>query len=84
MWILKFPANYTDLARRNEIQGEVLLRVTFLANGGIGSISVVSSLPYGLTEQAIAAAKKITFLPARKNGKKYAVVKTVQYTFSIY
>jgi TonB family protein len=77
-------ANYTDSARQNQVQGTVTLRVTFNANGSIGSVSAVSGLPYGLTEQAIAAAKQIRFEPAMKNGQAVAVTKQVQYSFTIY
>lgn len=83
-FILKPSPKYTDLARKNNIQGSVTLRITFLSNGGIGSISPVSSLPFGLTEQAIAAAKKIFFLPAKRNDNKISVTKIVQYSFTIY
>ena len=82
--VLKPRANYTDMARKNETQGKVVLRVVFSANGGIGSVSVVSGLADGLTEQAIAAARRILFVPARKNGVSYSVVKAVEYIFTIY
>lgn len=76
---------YTDEARSKGIQGSVTLNVTFMANGGIGDIEVISEeLPFGLTEQAIKAAKKIIFLPARKNGVPFSETKRVQYTFTIY
>lgn len=77
-------ANYTDAARQNQVQGTVTLRVTFLANGSIGSISTVSGLPNGLTEQAIAAARGIRFDPAKKGGVPYTVTKQVQYNFTLY
>lgn len=80
----KSPAKYTDAARQSNIQGSVTLRVVFQANGTIGGIAPVSGLPYGLTEQAIAAARKIVFLPQRNGGKSITVTKTVQYSFSIY
>lgn len=83
--ILSKPkANYTELARKNNTQGIVLLRVTFLADGKIGSIIPVYTLPEGLTEQAIAAARGITFEPKFVNGKAVSVTKQVQYGFSIY
>ena len=82
--IVKPNPKYTEAARQATIQGTVALRVTFLANGGIGNISPVSALPYGLTEQAIAAASKIVFIPAKKNGVSHSVSKILQYTFSIY
>jgi hypothetical protein len=82
--VAKPRASYTDAARRSQTQGKVMLRVIFLANGGIGSISPANELQNGLTEQAIAAAKKIVFIPAKRNGKTYNVAKQVQYNFSIY
>ncbi|HEX8288110.1 MAG TPA: TonB family protein [Pyrinomonadaceae bacterium] len=82
--VSKPRANYTDAARQNQVQGTVTLRVTFLASGQIGSISPVSGLPYGLTEQAIAAARQIRFEPQMVNGSPVAVTKQVQYSFTIY
>ena len=64
-----------------EAQGTITLRVEFLANGQIGKIVPVSSLPFGLTDNAIEAAKKIKFEPAIINGVPVAVFKTVQYSF---
>ncbi len=75
---------YTDLARQNNVQGNVKLRVAFLASGEIGSISPIGELPSGLTEQAIIAAKLIKFEPALKLGKVITVTKIVQYDFTIY
>lgn len=83
--ILSKPrANYTDAARQNQVQGKVVLRVTFSANGSIGAISVISGLGNGLTEQAIAAARGIRFEPAKRAGVPYSVTKPVEYTFTIY
>jgi len=76
--------NYTDAARQNQVQGKVMLRVTFLATGGIGSISTVKGLPNGLTEQAIAAARAIRFTPAMVNGQPRSVTRQVEFSFAIY
>ncbi len=75
---------YTEVARQANIQGTVRLRVIFLANGGIGSVTPVSSLPYGLTENAIAAAQKIVFIPGKKDKVFVTTARTVEYSFSIY
>ena len=75
---------YTDAARTANVQGTVILRVTFLASGQIGSVSVVKGLPNGLSEQAIAAAKRIAFEPAKTNGQGQTVTKQIEYSFSIY
>jgi TonB family protein len=82
--ISKPRPGYTDPARQNNIQGTVILRVTFLASGQIGSISAVKGLPNGLTEQAIAAARRISFEPAKRDGVGQSITRQVEYTFSIY
>lgn len=83
--ILSKPrANYTDAARIDMIQGKVVLKVTFLASGAIGQITVVSGLRGGLTEQAVAAARMIRFEPAKVNGQAVSVTKTIEYNFAIF
>lgn len=77
-------ADYTNEARANSVQGKVVLRVTFKADGTIGTIGVISGLPDGLTERAIEAAKGIKFKPAMRDGVPYSVTKPVEYTFTIY
>lgn len=80
----KQKAQYTDAARTNNVQGTVTLRVTFLGTGQIGSISVISGLPHGLTEQAIAAARRMTFQPKTINGQPQTTSRPVSFTFNIY
>jgi TonB family protein len=75
---------YTDSARQNQIQGTVVLLVVLKFDGTIGSIRVVSGLAYGLTEQAIAAARNIKFTPAKKDGVPVSVSVQVEYLFSLY
>jgi len=82
--ILKPIAKYTDAARQTQTQGAARLRITFLANGGIGPIEIIGALPYGLTEQAIAAAKKIVFIPQKRNKVNITTMKQVDYSFTIY
>jgi TonB family protein len=82
--ISKPSAKYTDAARQNQFSGTVRLRVTFTASGQIGSVSPVGSLPYGLTEQAIAAAKSIRFEPAKKDGVPITKTKQIDYAFTLY
>ncbi len=80
----KVKAQYTDAARSNKEQGTVTLRVTFLANGGIGNIETINGLKYGLTERAIAAAKKMVFLPQRVKGVAVTTTRPVSFSFNIY
>lgn len=76
--------SYTDSARTNNVQGTVVLRVVLSADGSVGSISPIRGLPNGLTEQAIAAAKRIKFVPAQKDGRTVSVALTFEYNFSVY
>jgi TonB family protein len=84
MILSKPRPEYTCKARINNTQGKVMLKITFLANGEIGGVSLLDGLPNGLNEQAIQAARKIKFEPANINGKNYTVTKRIQYNFTIY
>lgn len=89
--ILSTPkANYTDIARRKGVEGRVKLLVVFKADGSIGEITDITKKKrkklekYGLTAQAIEAAKKIRFSPAMQNGVPIDVAKVVEYGFDLY
>jgi len=82
--ISKPKATYTDAARTNNVQGSVRLKITLLSSGQVGSITPVTRLPHGLTEQAIAAARQIKFKPKLVNGVAQSVVVTFDYGFNIY
>ena len=60
---------YTDEARALKLEGEVLLEVSFSATGSLHVNKVVRGLGHGLDEAAIAAANKIRFKPALRNGQ---------------
>ena len=75
---------YTDLARFYNLSGVVQLRITFLASGEIGTITTIKKLPFGLTNNAINAARGIQFEPPMKEGIPYDVTKVVEYSFRIY
>jgi TonB family protein len=82
--VLKQTPLYTEMAKEKMVNGTVRLKVTFSANGTIGSVTPVNSLGYGLTEQAIAAARKIVFVPAKRNGVPFTVAKVVEYNFNLF
>ena len=77
-------ARYTDEARTGNIEGAVRLKITLLADGTVGDITTVTGLPHGLTEMAIAAARRIKFEPKMVNDEPVSVVITREYTFTIY
>jgi TonB family protein len=74
---------YTDEARSLKLEGEVLLEVSFSANGSLHVNRVVRGLGHGLDEAAIAAANKIRFKPALRNGQPVDSTAVVHVTFQI-
>lgn len=75
---------YTEEARRDQITGTVVLSALFSENGDVTEIQVVKGLSHGLTERAIEAAKRITFVPAESSGKKVGFRMTLEYNFNLY
>jgi TonB family protein len=59
---------YTDEARKQKIEGDVLLDVIFTATCEVRVLRVVQGLGHGLDENAIAAARRIRFTPASQSG----------------
>ena len=82
--LLKPEPQYTEEARRNAITGTVMLRVVFSSLGTVEQIRALQSLPFGLTEKAIAAARKIKFVPAMKGGRPVSVWMQLEYNFNLY
>ena len=76
--------HYSEEARRSGISGTVVLRVVFTSTGEVTQIRAISSLPYGLTERAIAAARQIRFIPALKGGRPVSVHMQLEYNFNLY
>jgi TonB family protein len=80
--ILFMPSpGFTDAARIHYTEGLVELKITFSGNGKIGNVEVISGLPFGLTESAVNAAKRIKFKPKIKNRKSVSVTKNIEYIF---
>lgn len=77
-------ATYTDEARRNNVEGTVIVKVSLLASGNVGSVSVIRGLPHGLTERAISAARQMKFEPKKVDGVPVSVTQTFEYRFDIY
>ncbi|MDB4983687.1 MAG: tonB, partial [Myxococcales bacterium] len=57
---------YTDDAKQAAVEGTVVLDLVVGADGVVREVHVVSGLPHGLTEAAIAAAKACRFSPGQK------------------
>jgi TonB family protein len=75
---------YTETARQNGVTGTVILKAVFTSAGNVSNIRVVSGLPFGLTEIAVAAARRIKFYPALKDGKRVSMWMQLEYNFDLY
>ena len=74
---------YTDEAKTLKLEGEVLLEVEFLASGQLHVNRVVRGLGHGLDETAVAAANKMRFKPAMRNGQAMDSTAIVHVVFQL-
>jgi TonB family protein len=74
---------YTSEARQLKVQGDVILRVTFTANGQVLVQGVVRGLGHGLDEEARRVAQQIRFHPATRNGQAVDLTTNITITFQL-
>lgn len=74
---------YTQEARDLKLEGEVLLEVEFSAAGQLHVNRVVRGLGHGLDEAAVAAANKMRFKPAMRNGQPVDSTAIVHVVFQL-
>ncbi len=74
-------ARYTMEAKRRGVNGTVRVGVYFDFDGIVSIAAASAKLPYGLTEEAIKAAKKIRFKPATACGRGLTEPAEIVYEF---
>jgi TonB family protein len=74
---------YTPEARAAKIEGEVLIEVMFGANSHLEVNRVVRGLGHGLDEAAVAAANRMRFKPALRNGQPVDSTAIVHVVFQL-
>jgi TonB family protein len=79
---LQPTVKYTEAALRNHVTGLVRLRVLLDANGTVSDVVPLETLPDGLTEAAIEAARKIEFIPATDDGEPISVWVEINHEFN--
>jgi len=75
---------YTEAARQYQIEGTVVLKAVFSASGIVTNIHIYQTLPLGLTEQAVKAARRIKFVPAVLDGRNVSMWIQLEYNFNLY
>jgi TonB family protein len=79
----KPPVRYTSEARQLKVQGNVVLRVTFMASGQVVVQGIVHGLGHGLDEEARRVAQQIHFRPATRNGQAVDTTTNITITFQL-
>ena len=74
---------YPEEARKNRIQGSVILSTIVDDKGNVEKVEPVESPDPLLTDAAIEAVRKWTYRPATKNGKPVKVRMTVTVAFKL-
>ncbi|HEX8843605.1 MAG TPA: energy transducer TonB [Pyrinomonadaceae bacterium] len=74
---------YTEEARKNLVEGVVVLSAVVAEDGSVRSIKVLSGLPDGLTEKAVEAARETEFSPALKDGRAVSQSIQLEYDFHL-
>ena len=74
---------YTDDARRQRIEGDVILEIVVRSDGSVGSIKVRRGLGGGLDQRAVEAVRQWRFNPARRHGTPVDVAVEVAVEFKL-
>lgn len=74
---------YPEEARKNKIQGQVILKAVINEKGSVTTVEAVESPDPMLTDAAIEAVKQWTYKPATKKGKAVKVHLTVTVSFKL-
>jgi TonB family protein len=80
--INRVEPNYPDEARRQQIEGQVVLHVIVGVDGAVKDLTVISG-PQQLTQSALEAVKKWRYRPSLLNGNPLEVDTTITVNFSL-
>lgn len=75
--------SYTDRARRNAVQGTVILQFVINSEGIPKQIRISKSLDVELDQASVDALKMWRFSPATKDNKPVAVRASLEFTFGV-
>ncbi len=74
---------YTETARKIRVEGVVVLSLLIDTGGRVADVTVLRGLPFGLTENAVSAARQWQFEPCTFNGDPVNVRYTLTVRFRI-
>ena len=74
---------YTEEARRRNLEGDVVLEIVVRRDGSVGDVKVVQGLGGGLDRRAIDAVRQWQFSPAKRFGSPVDVLVEVAVEFRL-
>ena len=80
--VKKVPPHYPEEARRQHIQGTVILQAKISKEGDVAELSVISGDPM-LVEEAMKAVKKWKYKPYLLQGRAMEVETQIQVNFTL-
>jgi TonB family protein len=82
---LKIPEpEFSEYARKNQIQGVVILSVIVDSDGSVKYLKVLRSVEPTLDANAVESVKQWKFAPAMKDGHPVAVAMNIEISFNLY
>jgi periplasmic protein TonB len=76
-------ADYTEDARRRNVEGEVVLEIVVRSDGTVGDVRLLQGLGAGLDDRAVQAVRQWRFSPARRLGAPVDVIVEVAVEFKL-
>lgn len=73
--------DFSAEALAHTVRGRVVLSAVLCRTGKVTDVQVIESLPFGMTEKVIKAARQIKFEPAEKDGRRVSEVIRLEYNF---
>ncbi len=75
--------NFPEEARKNAVEGTLVVDMTLDSDGKISKYEFVNSLPHGLEEAVKTAFQTFNFKPALRDGKPIACKMRLDYTITM-
>jgi TonB family protein len=75
--------DYTEDARRQGLEGDVVLEIVVRDDGSVGDVKILKGLGAGLDRRAVDAVRQWRFSPARRHGAAVDVMVEVAVEFKL-
>jgi protein TonB len=76
-------AEYSDAARRANLEGEVVMEIVIRRDGTVGDVRILNGLGLDLNDRAVRAVKQWRFAPGQMKGVAVDVVVEVAVEFRL-